>query len=72
MEYFASSCGFALHEETWMGNQLVRWLSKRKKSRNAPHHLDTGIRPKRYREPVRSLSGIAVRHEVTEEKQIRD
>ena len=56
------------HEETWGRSRPCTGQEKGGITRETAHYLDTGIRPKRYRESVRSLSDIAVRHEVKERK----
>src|SRR5580765_895337 len=41
------------HKKTWTWSRHVHWPKKRKKTRRATHYLDTGIRPKRYKESAR-------------------
>src|SRR4029077_15613298 len=40
-------------DKTWKWGRPVHWLKKKKKTRRGIHYLDTGIRPKRYKESAR-------------------
>jgi len=52
-EYFAGSRGFASSLGNIEVGQASTLAEKEKETREAPHYLDTEIRPKRYRESAR-------------------